>query len=71
MPKKTIFAWKPTRDLIKSVGGLIVQRDAVDFLNSWMEEKAKALVSNGLKLVQHGHRKKLTRDDLDLVAKGF
>jgi len=69
MAKKNTFAWKPTRDLMKSVGALIVARDAVDFLNNYMADNAKALVSDALKLTHHSKRQKLTRDDLELVAK--
>lgn len=69
MAKKTTFAWKPTRDLMKSVGGAIVQKEAVDFLNSWLVDKAKEVVAKALELTHHSKRQKLTREDLELVVK--
>jgi histone H3/H4 len=69
MAKKRALAWSPVRDLMKSVGAQIVARDAVDLLISYMEESAKAVTANALKLTRHSKRTKLTRDDIDLVLK--
>jgi len=69
MSKKKALAWSPVRDLMKSVGAQIVARDAVDLLISTLEEKAKAITSDALKLTRHSKRTKLTRDDIDLVLK--
>ena len=69
MSKKKALAWSPVRDLMKSVGAQIVARDAVDLLISFLEEKAKSVTSDALKLTRHSKRTKLTRDDIDLVLK--
>ena len=69
MSKKKALAWSPVRDLMKSVGAQIVARDAVDLLISYLEEKAKAVTSDALKLTRHSKRTKLTRADIDLVLK--
>jgi len=54
---------------MKSVGAQIVARDAVDLMISFLEEKAKAITTDALKLTRHSKRTKLTRDDIDLVLK--
>jgi histone H3/H4 len=38
-------------------------------LISFLEDKAKAVTSDALKLTRHSKRTKLTRDDIDLVLK--
>jgi histone H3/H4 len=69
MAKRKALAWSPVRDLMKSVGAQIVARDAVDLLISYLEDKAKEVTSNALKLTRHSKRTKLTKDDIDLVLK--
>jgi histone H3/H4 len=69
MAKKKALAWSPVRDLMKSVGAQIVARDAVDLLISFLEETAKGVTANALKLTRHSKRTKLTRSDIDLVLK--
>jgi histone H3/H4 len=69
MTKKRSLAWSPIRDLMKSVGAQIVARDAVDLMIAVLEEKAKAITADALKLTRHSKRIKLTRADIDLVLK--
>ncbi len=69
MAKKKALAWSPVRDLMKSVGAQIVARDAVDLLISFLEDSAKDVTSQALKLTRHSKRTKLTREDIDLVLK--
>jgi len=69
MSKKKALAWSPVRNLMKSVGAQIVARDAVDLMISFLEEKAKGITTDALKLTRHSKRTKLTRDDIDLVLK--
>ncbi|MBD3188415.1 histone [Candidatus Bathyarchaeota archaeon] len=69
MAKKRALAWSPVRDLMKSVGAQIVARDAVDLLIKYLEEKAKDITTNALKLTRHSKRTKLTKDDIELVLK--
>nr|MDO8115228.1 NFYB/HAP3 family transcription factor subunit [Candidatus Sigynarchaeota archaeon] len=63
------LAWSPVRNLMKSVGAQIVARDAVELLIAFMEEKAKAITSDALKLTRHSKRTKLSKDDIDFVLK--
>ncbi|HME55140.1 MAG TPA: histone-like protein [Candidatus Lokiarchaeia archaeon] len=69
MSKKKALAWSPVRNIMKSVGAQIVARDAVDLMIAFLEEKAKAITTDALKLTHHSKRTKLTRDDIDLVLK--
>jgi histone H3/H4 len=69
MSKKKALAWSPIRNIMKSVGAQIVARDAVDLMISFLEEKAKSITTDALKLTRHSKRTKLTRDDIDLVLK--
>jgi histone H3/H4 len=54
---------------MKSVGAQIVAHDAVDLLVSYLEDRAKEITSNAMKLTRHSKRTKLTKDDIDLVLK--
>lgn len=69
MAKKHKLAWSPVRDLMKSVGAQVVARDAVDAMITFLEETAKKVVGDALKLTRHSKRIKLTRDDIELVLK--
>lgn len=69
MAKKKALAWSPVRDLMKSVGGQVVARDAVDLLISALEDKAKACTSSALKLARHSKRTKVMREDVSLALK--
>jgi histone H3/H4 len=53
MAKKSALAWKPVRDIMKSVGAQIVAKDAVDLMIVILADKAKALTTDALKLTQH------------------
>lgn len=69
MAKRKALAWSPVRDLMKSVGAQIVARDAVDFLLAFLEDTAKELTADALKLTRHAKRTKLTKADLELIVK--
>jgi histone H3/H4 len=69
MAKRKALAWSPVRALMKSVGAQVVSRDAVDALISFLEDKAKELTTDALKLTRHSKRTKLTKEDIDLVLK--
>ena len=69
MSKKKALAWSPVRNIMKSVGAQIVARDAVDLMISFLEEKAKSITTDALKLTRHSKRTKIMRDDIDLVLK--
>jgi len=69
MAKRKNLAWSPVRNLMKSVGAQIVAHDAVDLLVSYLEDRAKEITSNAMKLTRHSKRTKLTKDDIDLVLK--
>ncbi|MHA1699966.1 MAG: histone [Promethearchaeota archaeon] len=69
MAKRKALAWSPVRELMKSVGAQIVARDAVDLLIKYLEERAKEITSNALRLTRHSKRTKLTKDDIELALK--
>jgi histone H3/H4 len=69
MAKRKTLAWSPVRNLMKSVGAQIVAHDAVDLLISYLDDKAKEITTNALKLTRHSKRTKLTKEDIDLVLK--
>ena len=69
MAKKTVLAWSPIRELMKSQGAQVVARDAVDFLIKYLGDLGKNITTNALKLTRHAKRQKLTRSDVDLVIK--
>jgi len=54
---------------MKSVGAQVVARDAVDLMISFLEETAKSITTDALKLTRHSKRTKIMRDDIDLVLK--
>jgi len=64
--KRGTFAWSPLRDLMKKAGAEIVSRDAVELLLFYLEDKAKKMTVNSLKLAKHAKRKKITADDVKL-----
>ncbi len=65
------ISWSPIRRLMKHNGALIVARDAVDELVSWMSKSAEKLTKSALVLTHHGKRKKITRGDILLAIKYF
>ena len=65
------ISWSPIRRLMKHNGALIVARDAVDELVSWMGKSAEKLTKSALVLTQHAKRKKITRGDILLAIKYF
>jgi histone H3/H4 len=69
MSKKKALAWSPVRNVMKSVGAQIVARDAVDLMISFLEETAKAITTDALKLTRHSKRTKIMRNDIDLALK--
>ena len=69
MSKKKALAWSPVRNIMKSVGAQVVARDAVDLMISFLEETAKSITTDALKLTRHSKRTKIMRDDIDLVLK--
>ena len=69
MAKRKALAWSPVRDLMKSVGAQVVAHDAVNMMISFLEDKAKEITANALKLTRHSKRTKLTKNDIDLVLK--
>ena len=69
MAKRKALAWSPVRDLMKSVGAQVVAHDAVNMMISFLEDKAKEITANALKLTRHSKRTKLTKNDIDRVLK--
>jgi len=65
------ISWSPIRRLMKHNGALIVARDAVDELVSWMSKSAEKLTKSALILTRHAKRKKITRGDILLAIKYF
>ena len=65
------ISWSPIRRLMKHNGALIVARDAVDELVSWMSKSSIKITKNALTLTKHGKRKKITRGDILLAVKYF
>ena len=65
------ISWSPIRRLMKHNGALIVARDAVDELVSWMGTSAEKLTKSALVLTKHAKRKKITRGDILLAIKYF
>jgi len=56
---------------MKHNGALIVARDAVDELVSWMGKSAEKITKAALILTKHAKRKKITRGDILLAIKYF
>ncbi|MHC1590572.1 MAG: histone [Candidatus Helarchaeales archaeon] len=71
MAKKRFFAWSPLRSLMADAGAKIVSRDAVDYLISWLQDKATEITKRAYILAKHSNRKKITKGDIDLAIKGF
>jgi len=65
------ISWSPIRRLMKHNGAVIVARDAVNELVSWMGSSAEKLTKTALTLTKHSKRKKITRDDILLAIKYF
>jgi len=65
--RRTTFAWSPLRKLMKQAGAHIVSKDAVEQLVLYLEEKAKTLTGNAIKLSKHSKRKKITKSDMELA----
>ena len=66
--KKATLTYAEVRRIMKSVGGLIVEEDAVNYMIDHVVDHIKALTADALKIVRKNDRKKLTRDDVELVV---
>lgn len=71
MAKKRFFAWSPTRTLMSSVGAKIVNKSAVDYLISYLEEEAVEITKKAITFAKHANRKKITAADVGLAIKEF
>ena len=69
MAKKTPFAWSPIRKLMKQQGATIVARDAVDLLINHLGKTASNITEGAIQFTMHSKRKKITKDDINLVLK--
>jgi len=71
MAKRRYFAWSPTRQLMTKVGAKIVNKTAVDFLISHLEEEAVEITKKAITFAKHANRKKITSADVTLAIKEF
>ncbi|MFX1453649.1 MAG: histone [Promethearchaeota archaeon] len=71
MAKKRFFAWSPTRSLMSNVGAKIVNKSAVDYLISYLEEEAVEITKKAITFAKHANRKKITSADVQLAIKEF
>ena len=68
MANKSYIAKAPIRRLMKFEGASLVAEDAVTFLISEIEQAAKALTKEAVKLVKADKRKKVTGADIRAAA---
>jgi len=65
--KKNYVPFSPTRNFMKKLGAEIVSRDAVNYINQFIETKAREIASESLAIVKHSGRKKVKKEDILFV----
>jgi histone H3/H4 len=70
--KTSIIPFSPVRHYMEKFGAEIVERDAVYFLNEFLEKKAREIARESQKIANFAQRKKVTEKDIQyIINKNF
>jgi DNA-binding protein len=71
MPKnKNPIASAPLKRILKENGANRVSADALTVLAEYLEEQAKGIARESIKLAKHAQRRTVLKEDVMLAAKG-
>ncbi len=57
------------RRIMMATGATTIARDAIAFLQEWLDKEAKAVFTNAFEIAKHQKQTKVTRDDVELALK--
>ncbi len=67
--RKHIMCTAALRRIMVSTGATVIARDAITFLQEWLDKEAKAIFTNALEIAKHRKQTKVTKNDVVLALK--